>query len=151
MKNKWTIEIISALLLILFLYAGLIKLTRYQVFVFQVSESPFGLLAKSAHWIAWLIPVAELTVASLLPFSKTRLSALYASVAMMAIFTIYVGGLLLSGLPLPCACGGIIEALHWTGHLVLNILFLSISIIGVWIETKIKLKTTNRPSYSYSV
>lgn len=138
MKRTIYIETISAILLLLFLYAGFIKLVQYDIFVFQVGESPFKLLAKSAHWIAWLIPVTEILVAFMLPFTKTRLYALYASAILMLAFTLYVGSMLLSGLPLPCACGGIISGLKWQGHLLFNIFFLILSVAGIFLERKKK-------------
>lgn len=136
MKKALTIEIISAALVLLFLYAGLSKLAHYDTFVFQVSESPLKLLAKSSLWTAWLIPVTEIILAALLPFSRTRLFALYSSAILMLLFTLYVGFLLTSGLPLPCACGGIISGLQWKGHLLFNIFFLAISIAGIALERK---------------
>jgi hypothetical protein len=150
MKKTILIEIISALLLLLFCYAALTKLSEYSVFVFQVSESPFKLLAKSAHWIAWLIPTLELLVAAMLPFTKTRLWALYGAMGLMLLFTIYIAAMLLSGLPLPCACGGLISALHWPGHLVFNIFFLGLSIAGIFLEKKNKaeINDIHTPSYS---
>lgn len=149
MKKTISIEIISALLLLLFCYAALSKLSEYSVFIFQVSESPFKLLARSAHWIAWLIPALELLVAVMLPFTKTRLWAFYGATGLMLVFTIYIAAMLLSGLPLPCACGGIISVLHWPGHLVFNIFFLGLSIAGIFLERKNKAEMNDMHAPSY--
>lgn len=151
MKRKWIIEVISALLLLLFCYAALNKLSEYRVFIFQVSESPFKLLARSAHWIAWLIPALELLVAVMLPFTKTRLWAFYGAAGLMLVFTVYIAAMLLSGLPMPCACGGIISALHWPGHLVFNIFFLGLSITGIFLEKKNKAEMNDMHASSYSM
>jgi hypothetical protein len=149
-KNKWLIEIISALLMTLFIYAAMAKLTHYHVFVFQVGESPFKLLARSAPWIAWLIPAVELLVALSLPFNKMRLPALYASAALMVVFTIYIAAMLISGLPLPCACGGIIGGLQWIGHLVFNSCFLTIAFVGIWLQRKQEAHVSRRSSPAYT-
>jgi hypothetical protein len=151
MKRKWIIEVISAMLLLLFCYAALSKLSEYGVFVFQVSESPFRLLAKSAHWIAWLIPATELVIAAMLPFTQTRLAGFYGASGLMFAFTVYIGAMLLSGLPLPCACGGIISALHWPGHLVFNIFFLCLSVTGIYMEKKNRVKVNDTYTQSYSM
>lgn len=151
MKKALTIEIISAALVLLFLYAGLSKLIRYDIFVFQLSESPFKLLGRSAHQIAWVIPATEIPVAAILPFTKTRLFGLYGSFVLMLLFTLYVGGILLSGLALPCACGGIISGLHWPGHLVFNIFFLGLSAVGISLERGHKAKTHDMHPQSYSI
>lgn len=149
-KSRWLTEVISALLMTLFIYAAMAKITHYHVFVFQVGESPFKPLARSARWVAWLIPGVELLVALLLPFNKTRRLALYASAALMALFTVYIAAMLLSGLPLPCACGGIIGGLQWKGHLVFNIIFLLISITGIWLEREQEAEIIQKSSPGYT-
>lgn len=151
MRKTAIIDVLAAALILLLVYAALSKLSEYSVFVFQVSESPFKLLAKSAHWIAWLIPALELLVAIMLPFTKTRLWAFYGATGLMLVFTVYIAAMLLSRLPLPCACGGLISALHWPGHLVFNIFFLGLAIAGIFLERKNKAETNDMPIPSYSM
>jgi len=60
----------------------------------------------------------------------------------MTLFTLYVA-FALSGVfgEIPCSCAGLISAMHWKGHLVFNIIFLIISLLGVYIQKLTRIIT----------
>ena len=137
MKIKITIEIICSLLVLLFVYAAFSKLIGYQTFQIQISNSPF--LKSFAAIIAWLIPGAELIIAVMLTVIHTRKAGLYAAFILLLSFTLYIAGMLLSGVQLPCSCGGIIQQFSWKEHLLFNLFFIVLTVIGIVLERNQKL------------
>ena len=139
MNQKTAIEIISSLLILLFVYAALSKLFEYNGFKVQLRNSEW--LKPFAGIIAWLVPAIELAISLMITVKATRILGLYASLILLLIFTLYIAGMLLSGMRLPCSCGGIIQQLSWKQHLLFNLFFLLLSLIGIVFERKQKLIT----------
>jgi len=131
-KTRLT-EIISALLIFLFVYAATSKLLDYQKFQVQLGQSP--LLTSFAGWIAWLVPPIEIIVSLLLLFSKTRLLGLYASLTLMVMFSSYVVAITRFSDYIPCSCGGVLTKMNWNQHLVFNIIFVLITLTGILIHS----------------
>ncbi len=129
MKKKWIIEVITVLLIILWVYAATGKLLEYQVFVAQLHTHP--MLNPFAGFLAWALPATEFIVSALLVVPKTRLIGLYCTAGLLLSFTIYLMLMLLSGKDLPCSCSGIVSALNWGQHIVFNLVFMFLAIIGI--------------------
>jgi len=131
MKNKKEIavDIISALFVMLFLYAAFTKLLDYEKFRVQIGQSP--LLTAFAGFVAWCIPAVEILIAIMLIFSRTRLGALYASFSLMVMFTCYIVAITQFSDYVPCSCGGVLEKLGWTEHLIFNIVFVLLAIAAI--------------------
>jgi uncharacterized membrane protein YphA (DoxX/SURF4 family) len=134
MTKKITSEIITALLVLLFMYAAVSKLIDYSIFKKQLEKSP--LLSQIAPLLAIVIPAAELFISVLLLQNKTRLKGLYASFCLMMAFTIYLIGMLNFSKVIPCSCGGIIRALSWKEHVIFNLAFIFLSVAGIIRERK---------------
>jgi hypothetical protein len=45
----------------------------------------------------------------------------------MIVFTLYIACLMLFASSMPCNCGGILKALSWRSHLVVNILLVGLA------------------------
>lgn len=129
MSRKLTIEIIIALLINLFVYAGLSKLFGYRVFSSQLAQSP--LLSPWAGTIAWVLPAGELLLAAMLVIPATRLAGLYASLGLLILFTAYIIYMLATYPHLPCSCGGVIAALSWKQHIAFNSVFILLAGVGI--------------------
>lgn len=129
MKKQTIIEIICALFILLFVYAAVTKLMDYEKFKVQISQSP--LLTAFASWIAWIVPGTEILISAMLVFVKFRLIALYAAFSLMTMFTTYIVCILTFSLYIPCSCGGVLEKLGWTQHLVFNIAFVAMAAIAI--------------------
>lgn len=141
MKRKVAIEIICFLFIVLFFYAAATKLINYNGFVGQIAKSP--LLTNNAEWIAWLIPVIEIAITIMLAVPATRLPGLFASFGLMTMFTLYIIVILSFSKELPCSCGGILNTLDWKDHLILNIFFVLLAMLGIKLlaeEQKSKIK-----------
>lgn len=133
MKKTIIIEIISALLVILFVYASLSKLLNYTTFRLQVSALP--VIGEFAA-IAWALPAAEIIVALLLTVNATRKYGLYASAVLLILFTGYIVCMLAFVKHLPCSCGGVLNKLSWKQHILFNIFFLLVCLRGIVLERK---------------
>jgi putative oxidoreductase len=123
----------AALLILLYVYTGMSKMLDHNLFTAQLQYYP--LLAHLATIISFLLPITELLVAALLFFPKTRIAGLFASSALLIVFTLYlIFMLLFHGENLPCSCGGVLRHLSWKQHLVFNSLFLAANCVALRIN-----------------
>lgn len=134
MTSRRFAGIVSLLLILLFVYTAGSKLADYDNFQFGLSESPY--IASYAGMLAWAIPGVELLIVALLLFPSFRLTGLYASFVLMLLFTLYIAAMLLSGMDIPCSCGGVLEEMSWSMHIVFNSVFVVLSAIAIILETK---------------
>jgi uncharacterized membrane protein YphA (DoxX/SURF4 family) len=143
MKKQLFIEFVIFCIVVLFLYAGGVKLFDYARFANQIGKSP--LLGDFAWWLAWLVPATELFVAAMLMVPRLRLPGMYAAFGMMFTFTLYIAAILSSDHKLPCACGGVLNSLGWREHLVFNIFFTALTLAGI------ALLSSHRPEHNKSM
>lgn len=141
MFYKLSVEVIVALLIVLWIYTGLNKMLDYQEFRTQLGRSPF--IEHMAGFISLTLPAGEILIAALLVFKRTRLIGLYASFFMMAMFTGYVYIMLHYSFDLPCSCGGVLAKLSWPDHLLFNAAFTVLALIGIILQVSIQ---HNKPS-----
>ena len=118
MKRTLLVDIIAYFFILLFLYTGVEKLADIHVFKDQLASSP--LLGGMAGIVAWALPITEIVLAIVLFLPGWQLRGLYAGLALMVIFTIYLGVILAIDDHISCSCGGIIENLSPRQHLWFN-------------------------------
>lgn len=121
------------LFVLLFVYAALSKFLDFPNFQTQLGQSP--LLTAYADWVSWGIPILELIIAALFIIPKYTLLAFYASYALMVMFTTYIIIILNFSDFIPCSCGGVLEKLSWTDHIIFNIVFIGIAVMGVIVQS----------------
>lgn len=141
--KKYFVQAVGILLALLFIYAAASKLLDFANFQVQLAQSP--LLSAYAGIISYLILIIEFLVAIALCLPISRLLALYASLALMAAFTIYIYLILNYSDFIPCSCGGILEKLGWKEHLIFNICFVLLSfgaIVALSRNSGFKIRTT---------
>lgn len=128
--KHWVLHSIISLLILLWVYTALSKLIDIDQFTKDIKQQHLPLLIAQA--IVWLLPAIELTAASLLMFPESRRAGLILSSILMMIFTFYIV-LVLSGYfqNIPCSCGGVLKQLGWRNHLIFNIFFLVLGIMGI--------------------
>lgn len=125
---------ICYLYILLFTYAAASKLLDFENFRVQLGQSP--LLSAFADVVSWLVPIVELLIVVMLVFQQFRLITLFASFSLMLMFTTYIFIILNYSSFIPCSCGGILEKMGWNEHLVFNIIFIILAIIGILIIHK---------------
>lgn len=123
------VEVICLLFILLFVYAAVSKLIDLDEFQVQIAQSP--LLSAYANYAAWGVPGSELIISASLLFPKYRFLGLYASFSLMVMFTTYIIIILNFTSFIPCSCGGVLEKLGWTEHLVFNLGFILLAFIGL--------------------
>jgi uncharacterized membrane protein YphA (DoxX/SURF4 family) len=131
-KTKWYQGFITAIsysYVLLFVYAATSKLLEYDKFVVQIGQSV--MLSAYADLLAWLVPAIELLLAVMLVFERLRFKGLLASFGLMAAFTAYIYIILNYTEKIPCSCGGLLQKLGWAEHMVFNIVFVVLAIIGI--------------------
>ena len=131
--KKIALEIICFLFFLLFTYAAVVNLIDVQKFTVQIGQSP--LLTDFAGVMAWLIPISELLIASMLALTRLRMVGLYAAFCLMIMFTAYISAILLIDENIPCSCGGVLESMGWTEHLIFNIGFVLLGIGGILLHS----------------
>jgi len=134
-KRQVTLEAIAALLILLFLYAGVSKFLEFDRFIGEMNNQPFP--NAWTPFLVWTIPLLEINIAIALMFERTRLPGLIASFILMTLFTLYTGSVLLHFFAyVPCSCGGVIRKLSWPQHMVFNLFFVALSILGIVLQRR---------------
>jgi putative oxidoreductase len=143
MKKKTFLYGIITLLTMMFIYASFSKLFDFAEFQRAMYHQPFP------HWMSsiliWILPALEIAISILLIKEKTQRVGLITSLCIITLFTLYIGAILIHLFPkVPCSCGGLIRLLTWPRHLIFNLFFLSITIIGLIIQSKTELKVLRK-------
>jgi uncharacterized membrane protein YphA (DoxX/SURF4 family) len=134
MLRRTVLETIRLLFILLFVYTAVSKFLDYENFRAVIGQSP--LLTRFAPVLAIVVPVAEIIIALLLVLPRYRRTGLYASFAMMMLFTTYIIVLMTLAEKIPCSCGGVISRMTWTQHLYFNIFFVLLALLGMWLYTR---------------
>lgn len=142
-------SIASLLFILLFMYAAVSKLLDFENFRVQLAQSP--LLSAYAGFMAPTIIIIELLVSMLLVIKSIRLIGLYCSLFLMIGFTAYIYLILNYSDFVPCSCGGVIEKLSWSQHLLFNISFTIFALIAILIVELEKHTKTKRIVFQTSI
>lgn len=134
-NKKILVETISILFVILFVYTAISKIIDFPNFKAIIGQSP--IIADLAMPIAILIPILELIVSMLISIPKYKIWGLIGSFSLMFLFTIYIILLVTLSEKIPCSCGGVISMLTWDQHLIFNIFFLLLALLGVFLQSKL--------------
>ncbi|MFP3591321.1 DoxX family protein [Chryseobacterium sp. SIMBA_038] len=122
--------------ILLFIYAGVSKLLDFENFQIQIAQSP--LLSAYAGFVSYAVIIVEFIFAVCLIIPKLRLAGFYGSLGLMVSFTVYIYFILNFSDFIPCSCGGILEKMGWTEHLVFNTACVIIAVISITIVEKDK-------------
>lgn len=125
------IEIISGLFILLFVYAALGKVLDFQKFRVELGKSP--ILSYLADLVSYSIPAIELLISILLTIKRFRYVALYAAFSLMTMFSAYIIVILNFSSYIPCSCGGVLQNMTWSQHLVFNLIFCVFGTIAILI------------------
>ena len=142
--KKVALEIICFLFILLFTHAAVTKLIDYQKFTVQIGQSP--LLTDFAGVLAWAVPGVELLIAGMLAITRLRMVGLYAAFSLMVMFTAYIIAILQFSDSIPCSCGGVLEAMGWTEHLIFNMGFVLLGIAGIVLHSAEGRRSNKSPA-----
>ncbi|WP_367915794.1 MauE/DoxX family redox-associated membrane protein [Leadbetterella sp. DM7] len=133
MKRSDLQVLFAVLLIILFSYTAIAKLMDVAEFERQLAGQQLPSWAKKP--LVWLIPASELLLSVLLIIPSTRRLGFYGSALLMVLFTGYVGLVVFGFFKYtPCSCGGVLRSMDFGTHLVLNLFFLTLSLLGIYMS-----------------
>lgn len=131
MNRKLVAGLVPALLVLLFMYTGFNKLFGLHDFTTSMYNQPIP--HPLAYVLARVIPIAEILAAACLLFPVTQKIGLFTSFILLAIFTMYIGLILLHVFPrVPCSCAGIFRHISWQQHLWINLLLLALTGLALY-------------------
>ena len=135
--NKKNIqEIISFLLIILWMYAAIGQLLQFKNFQIRLSQFPF--ISEYADLLAWLVPGVEVIIALLFFFPRLRDEAYLASFSLLLVFTVYIITVLNLSDSIPCSCNGVLPSLSWKEHILFNVGFLILALAGLVMSPQLR-------------
>jgi hypothetical protein len=128
------VDVIVYLFLLMFVYTAYSKFTTMKGFIKVLSLSP--LTGNYSAVIGWGIPLIEAILSILLIIPFTKKIGLLTSLFLMISFTVFLIYGVLSGINLPCHCGGVISYMSWEQHIWFNISFIILAIIALKLYKK---------------
>lgn len=116
-------------------YAKFIDLETFKISLYISDHIP----KEFVSYLYVTVPTVELIVALLLIFyHKRRKEILLSAFALFSIFTLYYAISKKEG-GNQCACGGFLNELSFSQHLIFNIVLIMLSLVGLILHDKIKL------------
>ncbi|MBB6108720.1 hypothetical protein SAMN05421821_10245 [Mucilaginibacter lappiensis] len=127
-----TIIAIRWLCMALFLYTSSAKIFDHDRFLKGLSK--VHLISRYSIFISYLVPATEIVIGLLLIIPKTAKQGLYSFMSTMILFTGYIIAAMFLEKQLPCRCGGAIEKLSWSQHIWLNLAFIALAVVALWLN-----------------
>jgi len=134
-RSKFVI-ITSYFFILLFCYAAISKVFDFENFQIQLAQSP--LTNPYSVVISYTVIASELLIVVLLSSPKMRNIGLHATFALMSAFTVYIYVILNYSDNIPCSCGGVLEKLGWSEHLVFNIVCSLMALAAMTLNSKVR-------------
>lgn len=123
---------VSFALILLWVYAAASKLMDWDHFKWEMRNQVLPVPLKEA--LIYVLPLIELITAGLLIYEKTFAAGIWSSLILLTLFTGYIGLVLGHTFRhIPCSCGGILQHMGWTEHLVFNLFFAALTIATILI------------------
>ncbi|HMR83035.1 MAG TPA: hypothetical protein PKE30_07885 [Niabella sp.] len=124
-------------LLALWIPVAIDKLTDFETFKSGIYNQPFS--DSLGNVLIYTLPVLECATIIFLIYEGWRKVGLILSTMLMTAFTGYVGIALLGAWEkLPCGCGSVISGMSWPKHFLFNLLFLFLSLSGLYLWRKLR-------------
>jgi putative oxidoreductase len=143
MKKDVITKGIYLMLILLFNYTAISKLTDFHAYSMEMSKQVFS--KPLTGILIYTIPSLEILTSVLLIIPKFRLTGFLFSLILMVVFTGYII-LVLTGYfnRIPCACGGVLSFLNWNSHLWFNLFFLALAALGSVYQNQLKREVSDK-------
>lgn len=136
MKKTILPDIITFFFILLFVYTGVAKLAESHLVREQLLSAPLLGSPLLVNILTWALPIGEFLLAIALSTPRFHLKALYITLVLMSVFTIYVIVVLFIDSHLSCSCGGIIEELSPRQHVLFNSACVILSVVAIAIRQR---------------
>lgn len=126
---------IAIVIALMFFYAACSKLLDFDKSKREMMNQVFP--KSMALFLVWAVPFTELLITMGLINKYLRLKALYASLFLLVLFSLYIS-ITMTGIfgRVPCSCGGILRHMSYWAHLAFNFFFIVLAVLGIAIETQ---------------
>ena len=128
--KECSVVIVKFILILIFSYSAFSQIISYSTFLNALVKSPV-IPYNFVKTVGNFVIIIELGLSVLLLFSGRSRLSLILSTFLMAFFTGYMLIIYYLSPYIPCSCGGVIEKLSWTDHIVFNIVVTSLAAFGV--------------------
>ena len=125
-------QVTSFLLIILWTYAAVGQVLQWENFRIRISQFPF--IGEYAEILVWLVPGIEIVIALLFFFPRLKDEAYLASFCLLLVFTAYIIVVLDFSDSVPCSCNGVIASLSWKEHIIFNVGFGLLALVGLLLQ-----------------
>ncbi|SDH29716.1 MauE/DoxX family redox-associated membrane protein [Mucilaginibacter gossypii] len=130
MIKELVLFIAILLIVMMWLYASSSKYFDFVGFKRDMHKQPFPTWLIDILVI--ILPPIEIITAFMVAWPKTRRMGLLITEVLMAAFAIYIVAIMFNFFPrVPCSCGGIFKSFTWEQHLIFNLFFVAVGIIGL--------------------
>ncbi len=133
MKNK-ILLILRLSLILLFSYTTFHKLIDLHLFRQTLMKSTL-IEEYQINFLLYFIPVIEIVTIFFL-ISDKYITGFYMSLLLMLTFTMYLIALNNFSFYKGCSCGGIFNEMSYFEHIVVNLLFIVISLVSILMNTE---------------
>jgi putative oxidoreductase len=120
-------------IVLMWCYAAGSKLIQYEESRGEMLNQVFPLAISEV--LVWAVPVTELIIAVMLLKPAKLRPALWASLILLSLFTLYIS-VVMTGVfgRIPCSCGGILEKMSWGQHLIFNLFFIALTLVAIFFQ-----------------
>ncbi|WP_084166078.1 MauE/DoxX family redox-associated membrane protein [Anditalea andensis] len=126
-------EMVAMMVALMFSYTAISKLMDWEGTRNGLYNQVFPIW--TADLLLYVLPAIELAAAAMLLIPYFRYWGLVISTWLMGSFSLYIGVVMTGMLGrIPCSCGGVIQSMSWSLHLLFNLFFLGISLSGYLLE-----------------
>lgn len=129
--KKYLVELLRIVILGLFVYTLYHKLIDLQSFETTLLKSSI-IRPEFVQVLKFAVPLLEFIVVILL-LSKNYINGFYSSFIVLLTFTLYLITLNNFSFYKGCSCGGIFNKLSYVEHIIINISFLIMCCLGIFI------------------
>lgn len=115
--------------MLLFCYAATSKIIDFENFQVQLAQSP--MLSAFSNTLSFAVPAIEFVIIILLSIPRYKLTGMFMAFTLMVMFTAYIYIILNHSSFVPCSCGGVLEKMTWSQHLLFNLFFVTASATAI--------------------
>lgn len=136
-RKRLILNVVIFLLLVLWVPVSIDKILNFPIFKTGILTQPFS--NQIGYILIYTLPVLEILIVLMLVSEKMRKIGLILSTTLMIAFTGYITVALLGAWEkLPCGCGSVINGMNWTQHFFFNMIFLILSLVGLYLLNKLR-------------
>lgn len=89
------------------------------------------MLSAFSTVLSFAVPAVEFLIIALLIIPRYKLTGMFMAYTLMVMFAAYIYIILNYSSFVPCSCGGVLEKMTWSQHLVFNLFFAAAGVAAI--------------------